>query len=189
MIKWILTITLMLCFTSEVFAQNQPVSDDEWTENSKLWLARSLLGEVGWNRPGEYAAVAWVYATRANQTNRYSFDQMVRRYSAAVKQHNNHPNPWILGLQLDDTQPELWPIGKARWVGLGDIYWTKVLEFVDEWQSGKIANPCPDANHFGGYIDRHRAEALHWTRVQCEEGKVRFRNRFYDSTRLKSARI
>lgn len=33
-----------------------PVPDEQWSPETRLWLARSLLGEVGWRRPEEQEA-------------------------------------------------------------------------------------------------------------------------------------
>jgi len=166
-----------------------PVSDEEWNEETKLWLARSLLGEVGWLRPAEQSAVAWVYATRAKISRSHNFIEMVKQYSAAIRSPGKRRSPWLFELGFDRERPSSWPSG-PRWEGLHDEAWIKTLELVDRWQAGEIPNYCPSANHFGGYIDRHRAEALRWTRVKCvlPEGSKRFRNRFYDSTKLQPKR-
>lgn len=162
-----------------------------WNDNVKLWAARSVLGEVGWDRPGEWGAVLWVYQTRVQQTKRYTFYQMIRQYSAATKGGNHHRNPWLFQLGMDMTRPRDWPMKNGsgpRWKGLHAEAWIRTLKFVDRWQSGDVPNPCVDkrgnvANHFGGHIDRHRAEALRWTRMKCNNTKHRrFRNYFYDST-------
>lgn len=167
-----------------------PVPDDQWNDDVKLWTARSVLGEVGWDRPGEWAAVLWVYANRAERSKRYTFYEMVRNYSAAVKPGNRHRNPWLFHLRLDKTRPREWPRMtekyRPRWRGLYDASWIRTIRFVETWQEGKVKNPCPNANHFGGRIDRHRAETLGWMRIKCNErGHRRFRNFFYDSTRRK----
>lgn len=173
---------------SGVYKGESPVPEDQWNDDVKLWTARSVLGEVGWDRPGEWAAVLWVYANRAKNSKRYNFYEMVRRYSAAVKRGNHHKNPWLFQLGFDKTRPTDWPRMTAkyrpRWKGLYDESWMRTIRFVEIWQEGKVENPCPRANHFGGIVDRHRAEALRWTRIQCDEkGHRKFRNIFYDSTR------
>jgi hypothetical protein len=167
------------CSAEEV--QSVPiVSDEEWTDETKLWLARSLLGEVGWRRPGEYAAVAWVYATRAKLSKRHNFLEMTKRYSAAIRAPGKRRNPWLFELDFTRDKPSSWPDG-PQWRGLHDEAWGEVLAFVDEWRLGRIANPCLGANHFGGYVDRHRAQAMRWRRVKCS---VKTRNRFYNSHQL-----
>jgi hypothetical protein len=177
-------LTLLALFPRTCSAEEtqavQPVSDSEWNDETKLWLSRSLLGEVGWRRPGEYAAVAWVYSTRAKLSKRYNFLQMIKRYSAAIRAPGKRRNPWLFELDFTSTRPPSWPDG-PQWRGLHDQAWLEVLDFADEWQAGKIPNPCPGANHYGGYVDRHRAQAMRWRRVKCS---VKTRNRFYNSHRL-----
>lgn len=159
----------------------RPVTDEEWTPEARLWLARSVLGEVGWRRPEEYSAVAWVYATRARNSKRYTFIQMVRTYSAAVKNRTNHRNPWLYELGPSMMRPPSWPEG-PRWEGLHAVAWSEVLVWANEWAAGKRPNPCPGANHFGGIVDHYRAVAKRWTRVKCTS---KMRNRFYTSLRLR----
>jgi hypothetical protein len=157
------------------------VPDDEWDDETKLWLARSVLGEAGWRQHAEYTAVAYVYAVRAEQTERYDFLGMVKRYSAAVRAPGRAKAPWRFELGFDKTRPRSWPSGPL-WKGRYDQEWLDVLDWADRWQAGEYANPCEGANHFGGYGDSARAEWAGWTRIKC---KVRMRNRFYTSLKLR----
>lgn len=162
------------------------IPNDEWNDTTKLWLARSMIGEVGWLRPAEQSAIAWIYAVRAHGSSRYDFIGMVKQYSAAVRTPGKQRNPWLFELGFNRIRPQSWPNGPL-WTGLHDNAWIAALELADQWQRGEIPNPCPRANHFGGYVDRHRAEAMRWTRVKCTppSGSKKFRNRFYDSRRLR----
>jgi hypothetical protein len=163
-----------------------PVAPEEWTEQARTWLARSLIGEVGWDRPAEQAAVAWVYANRARKLEQYTFVAMVKRYSAAIRRPGKLRAPWLFELQPDNrSKPKSWP-EFARWKNHRSESWIAVLDVVDRWQAGEIPNYCPDANHFGNYGDRLRALSLRWTSIQCRvpQGGKRFRNFFFDSTRI-----
>lgn len=175
--------------TEPVVVTEPPVPEDEWNEETRIWLARSLIGEVGWERPAEQTAVAWVYANRARKLERYTFLQMVRKYSAAVRLPGKRRQPWVFELQLNKQKPKYWP-GFIKWKGHHDQYWLNTLSLIDRWQAGEIPNYCPTANHFGSYHDSLRAEALRWTRIECivPEGGKRFRNRFYDSTIIRPRR-
>ena len=166
-----------------------PVPEKEWNNEARIWLARSLIGEVGWDRPAEQTAVAWVYANRAKKLNQYTYLQMVRQYSAAVRKPGQRRQPWVFELQLNDHRPKYWP-NYIEWKDHHSQYWLDTLDLIDQWQAGKIPNYCPTANHFGSYHDSLKAEALRWTRVECivPEGGKRFRNRFYDSTKLRPRR-
>jgi hypothetical protein len=156
-----------------------PVPADQWTDETRLWLARSLVGEVGWRRPEEQAAVAWVYATRARSSSK-GFGWLLRRYSAAIRAPGLKRQPWI-GEIRDHRRPPSWPRGPL-WKGLHDQAWLDVLELVDGFEAGLVPNPCPEANHYGGPMDAWRADAARWARV-CRD--KRFRNHFYSSTRLR----
>lgn len=159
------------------------VPAEEWTPETRLWLARSLVGEAGWRAADEHAAIAHVYVVRWRMSKRRSLVQLVRAYSAAVHGRRNLKHPWIYGLNVDGAEPAGWPVGKARWTRYRDA-WLDVLEWSDRWAAGAVANPCPRANHFGGHVDRHRADALRWHVVKCS---APMRNFFYDSTRKRPA--
>jgi hypothetical protein len=169
-------------------AVQRPLAEEDWNDDAKLWLARSVLGEVGWRRFDEYSAVAWVYVTRAEQTKQYGFLEMIKQYSAAVREPGKTRNPWLFELDFTDTRPRSWPVNEdgsgPLWKGLYDQAWLETLEWADEWADGKHPNPCPGANHFGGYVDHYRAVAKRWKRIKCQ-GKMR--NRFYTSLSLVSA--
>lgn len=165
---------------------DRPITEEEWTPETRLWLSRSVLGEAGWRRPDEYSAIAWVYVTRVRQTKQFTFLKMVRTYSAAVRGRKNKQNPWLYELVPDVTKrPRSWPVDEhglgPLWKGLHDKAWQEVLEWADEWAVGKRPNPCLGANHYGGWVDRHRAVAKRWTRIKCES---KMRNRFYNSHKL-----
>lgn len=177
----LMTAVVALVLAVAVRASAQ-VPEDQWNDDTKLWLARSVLGEVGWRRPAEWSAVAFVYATRAEQTKRYDFIGMVKRYSAAIRGGGKTRSPWLFELGFDKTRPPSWPEG-PQWQGLHDDAWLEVLAWADEWQAGQHENPCPGANHFGGYVDAHRAENARWRRVKCT---AKTRNRFYTSLSLRA---
>jgi hypothetical protein len=164
--------------------RDQPIPDDQWNDETKLWLARSVLGEVGWLRPEEQSAVAWVYAIRAKQVKSYNFLGLVKRYSAAIRTTGKQRNPWLFELGFERARPDHWP-SKIVWDGRYEQAWIDTLDLVDRWQAGDIPNYCPSANHFGSAFDRHRAESHRWMQVRCTNptGSKRFRNYFYDSTR------
>lgn len=181
--RWIVVVVAVLAWASSAAAQVVP--EDEWDDEAKLWLARSVIGEAGWRRPDEHTAIAYVYATRASQTTRYTFTEMVRRYSAAIRAPGKRSRPWLLELSFDCARPKSWPVDPVTkqgplWGGLHSEAWRETLQWADEWQAGHHENPCPGANHFGGYQDVHRAQMAGWKRLRC---KTRMYNRFYNSKR------
>lgn len=161
-------------------AATPPIPIEQWDDETRIWLARSLVGEAGWTATKEHAAIAFVYANRWKQSGKSrSFLGLVRTYSAAVKGRSNARHPWLHHLNEEGDQPDGWAVGRAYWPNYRDR-WLNVLAWTDGWAAGYFDNPCPRANHYGGYVDDRRARAAGWYRVRCEH---RMRNRFYDSRR------
>jgi len=152
----------------------KPVEDSQWTDEAKLWLARSCAGEAGFGALEECSGIAWVYATRATATG-VKFVDIVREYSAAVKKDNRPGRQWILGLRLDGRYPKDWP-KRLSWKK-HRVWWERMLEMLDLWAEGKIVNPVESANHFGGSMD---VPWKSWKRI-TPVSQIPFRNRFYRS--------
>jgi hypothetical protein len=160
---------------------NTPVPISEWNEDVKLWLARSCVGESGFGADDECIGIAWTYATRYKIINgSVSFVNLIRQYSAALKTRSNTKRPWILGLNLEAKTPNGWP-SNLDWDNIHSKLWTRLLEKLDAWASGKIANPVSGADHFGGPMDHN---IYNWKRIM-PNSKLVFRNRFYRSTSVK----
>lgn len=155
--------------------QNIPIPKKAWDESTKVWLGRSCVGEAGWN-VDECIAIAWVYATRYKRIGRAGkFENIIKKYSAAVKQKSTHKRPWILFLNLKATRPERWP-DKLNWK-IHRPLWLDILSSLDEWAKGKHPNPVPTANHYGGPMDRPRNA---WVKITPING-LKFGNTFYSS--------
>jgi len=158
------------------FSTRRPIKAHEWTNDARLWTARSCIGEAGFGALEECVAIAWVYATRSRGGSQ-SFVSLVRKYSAAVKEHEGHRRPWIRQLTLDGEKPEDWP--QLDW-GYHARLWKKTLAELDAWAKGKRPNPIIGANHFGSYADARRARYVkRWKRLKAPEY---FKNWFFDST-------
>jgi hypothetical protein len=158
------------------FSVSRPVKASQWTQEAKLWTARSCIGEAGFGAIEECLAIAWVYATRA-RGGRQSFVSVVRKYSAAVKEHEKHRRPWIRQLNLDGKKPADWP--QLDWSYHARV-WKKTLSELDAWARGRRPNPVIGANHFGSYMDARRARYVkRWKRLKAPEY---FKNWFFDST-------
>jgi len=75
-----------------------------------------------------------------------------------------------------DTERARWvralPWGKLE--GPHQERWSKVIELVKAWGAGKVENPCPEAEHWGGGMDRPGRK---WMPVSCGMTK----NIFYGS--------
>lgn len=173
-----ISIALMVLVFGRAACAEQPIPDEEWTPDARLWLARSLVGEAGFVATEEHAAIAWVYAERWQMSKTRSFLETVRAYSAAVHGRSNRRHPWIHHLAIDGSRPSGWPSG-ALWSRRREA-WLDVLAWCDGWAAGHFETPCPGATHYGGPCDDHRAREAGWAPIRCQ---VRTANRFYDGRR------
>ena len=143
-----------------------------------LWLARSCVGEAGWDsyESRECAAILHVYLKRSRRYNT-SLHHMVMRYSAAVKNHTKHTRPWIFGLNRRPTRPKKWPRG-LDWARYRDR-WVAVLKLVDDFQAGRVADPCPEAMRYGGLMDTPLVNKIYWKKIDTPG----YQNIFYKMRR------
>lgn len=141
----------------------------------KTWLARSCIGEAGWNgamgESSECAAIFHVYKKRSERLQ-ISLMRMVRHYSSATKKWNEHRNPWLFDLHPDCRRPSKWP-RNLNWNRYHDKC-RHVFEFAGEFLNGQVPDPLPDADHFGSSIDHWRVGSG-WKRLT-----TKYRNWFYD---------
>lgn len=155
------------------------VSVGQETDNeTALLLARSCVGEAGFDAAerGECAAIWHVYRKRAELLNK-PIDKITRKYSAAVKRgrHNAH-RKWIFGLDATGRKPRGWS-SQLDW-NRYRMKWLITLALAEQFLSGSIPDPIPQAQHYGGPMD-HKLDARQWRRIKTE----RFANWFYVSRR------
>lgn len=137
-----------------------------------LWLARSCIGEAGFYAvEGECAAIAHVYLKRAEIAG-VPYYKTLRQYSGAIKRHRGHTRPWLFGLRRDNARPENWP-PNLKWPAYREA-WSNTLSIADAFIAGEIPDPLPRADHYGGWVDRHRIVKGVWKRIPAP-----YRNRFY----------
>jgi hypothetical protein len=154
-----------------------PVPGKDWGPQTKVWLARSCVGEAGFFNIEECIAIAWVYATRASDSG-WPLIEMMKKYSSALKRHKRHRRPWIFQLNANGRKPESWPAGVlwSRYRGA----WMEMLATLDKWQAGEIANPVPGANHFGSKEDEMASILVQgWNKLETPEY---YENLFFDSS-------
>lgn len=162
---------------SDVFRTDAPVADTEWNTRTKTLLVRSCIGEAGFHALDECAAIAYVYATRAEQTG-IAFQTVIRQYSSAIKAHERHRRPWIFEINLAGTRPASWP---------ENLSWPKhraalfdLVQMLDRWAAGFVPNPVPGANHYGSMQDFRASD--YFTKRMLLPAPHNFRNRFFDDT-------
>lgn len=174
-------LAVALCFVmtpnnvaSNTLRAQRPVKYREWTKEAKVWTARSCVGEAGFDAVDECMAIAWVYATRAEESG-MDYLKVVKRYSAAVKRHSTHRRPWILQLDTSLEKPEDWP--NLRW-GVHKHLWKNLLASLDQWARGRVPNPVPEADHYGSKADATRARYVRrWKKLKTPK----FKNWFFNS--------
>ncbi len=154
---------------TETVEASRPVPAKQWNDKTKLWIARSCVGESGWS-PEECYGIAWVYATRAEQLNVH-VRVVARQYSAAIKDHSAS-KLWIRNLTLTGKRPNGWP-DRLKWSNHKQK-WLDLLACLDRWAEGEVENPVLGANHYGGKMD---IPGKRWTRIPAPL----FRNRFWRS--------
>jgi len=144
-----------------------------------LWLARSCVGESGWDthKTGECAAIIHIYRKRSEVTGK-SIYEVARKYSAAIKHHKGHPNPWVKHLDRMGTKPKGLPT-TVKWDVLKPI-WLDVLAWVDTFVANPTPDPVPLADHYGGEVDHALAMKKGWWKLNTP-----FKNNFYSVTNPK----
>jgi len=124
-----------------------PIPAEHWHEDSKRTLAQAMVGEAAWHRP-DHVAIAWVLARRWKRYYRVhqdrdpmDFTSFIRRYSSPLKQKHKRAL-WVQSLPWRDVEA---PYSR---------HWRKVRNLVETWGEGRVGDPCPRADHWGGTMDR-----------------------------------
>lgn len=165
---WVLGFLLI----AELCRANGPINMRKQKIDVALWLARSCVGEAGWDSvdTGECAAIAHIYHKRSYMLPKRDYFKAMIDYSVAIKPDPRRP--WIRNLNRTDRRPRMlssntsWTIHYPKW--------KKTLEFADRFFSGLIQDPCPECLHFGGVMDRKRMDSKLWKRAE-----LGFRNEFW----------
>ena len=148
--------------------------DANETPDVAVWLARSCVGESNnWKsyQTGECAAILHIYKKLSNR-GRYSVFEVAKKYSAAIKRHKDHPNPWVFTLGRLGTKPKKWPHG-AKWAPRR-VDWLATLVLAESFLEGNVPDPLPLADHYGGECDHARAIRAGWWKLDTP-----FKNNFY----------
>jgi hypothetical protein len=134
-------------------------------DDTAVWLARSCVGEAGWQaaESGECAAIWHIYAKRALATERPVL-RVAKKYSAAIKR-GPHSRPWVLELDRDGRKPKGWP-RQLMWRRYTDR-WFHTLALADLFLEGRIEDPLPSAQHYGGRMDRGLCLKT-WTKLPAD---------------------
>jgi len=177
-------ILILLILSSPAAAQRRrlPLPAAECTLQAELWLARSFIGEAGWEAARDHAGIAWVLARRwRRQIRRWpdmTFVTVVKNYVHALgfrrRSGPTRRQRWLRGL-LGPLAPEGWP-ARSSWrkhVGL----WRSARARSRDWMVGRVPDPCRGrAWNWGGHVDEGLAQRKALNEVDCGETA----NTFYD---------
>jgi hypothetical protein len=134
-------------------ADARPLPAGEWDEATRLTLAQVMVGEADWHEP-DHIAIAHVLVKRwqrARQKSSITFQGFMQRYSSTMKVDTERAR-WVRAL----------PWGELP--GPHKQRWSKVMALVNAWGAGKVGDPCPDAEHWGGTMDR---PGKTWEPISC----------------------
>jgi hypothetical protein len=173
--KRLAAILFVLCLSTPVSANRHPVPERDWDEATRLTLAQVMVGEADWHEP-DHVAIAYVLLRRWEQYQQakgpVAFQRYMQLYSSTMKVDTERAR-WVRSLpwgELDGQDGKLY--GKR---------WRQVRELVDAWGEGKVKDPCPGAEHWGGAMDR---PGKSWEPVTCGLTK----NIFYQARDRRLAR-
>ena len=154
-----------------LIAEHCKASEDAESLEDALWLARSCVGEAGWDsvETGECAAILHIYKKRGELNGKGTL-WTAKKYSAAIKPGRHHRNTWVR--YLDGTRkPKHWP-ANLKWERYSEK-WNRAYWYAVDFLNGEVEDPLPDAMHYGSRIDAHRVPSS-WKRI-----KAPFRNWFW----------
>jgi hypothetical protein len=147
-------MVLLAAAPAFAFRKSPPLPSDEWDENSQLTLARAMVGEADWHEP-DHVAIAFVLARRwrMHSQNRepISFARYISLYAASLRNGSDR-SQFIRAM----------PWGPMP--GPHEERWNRVQKLVQAWGDGRIKDPCPNAMHWGGAMDR---PSRRWHPVTC----------------------
>ena len=147
---------LLICLMASpaLAYRKPPLPTGEWNETTQLTLARAMVGEADWHEP-DHVAIAFVLARRWRNYQLHReplpFERYIERYSASLRSDSDRSH-FIRSL----------PWGALP--GPHEQRWNRVQKLVKAWGDGLIKDPCPNAMHWGGAMDRPSSR---WHPISC----------------------
>jgi len=172
-------IAAVLFFADAIEAQDgvPPIPADQWTPETRVTLARCVVGEAGWVNSVEHVEIASALANRwrAMLENGHgsTFKNHIVQYCKALQSSRK----WLLEMNGDGTVP--------RVIERRADDWRTALATIDKWAAGEIHAACKLAEHWAGKVavDRRRAAravaAKKWHASKCHGTS----NKFYGVNR------
>lgn len=131
----------------------RPLPAEQWDDRARLTLARALVGEAGWRVTTDHRAIPWVLARRwraVGARHGWSFAELVERYCAPLR-------PWL------PLTPRRALVRELAWERVP----ARVREVVVAWGDGRVADPCPGADHWDSHASAE-ARGVRMPRVACD---------------------
>ena len=162
MMKHLIAGSLLLVTSTAAADKRPPVPLAQWTPQTRLWLARAMVAEAGFDAEQDHRAIAFVLARRWERVReRWSSMRLIdviRNYCAGLGSYRRSITPrqrWVRALRPDLGKPEGWP-ARLSWERHQPL-WQATLERVDRFSRGELEDPCRGrAWHWGGVIDSPR---------------------------------
>jgi hypothetical protein len=151
------------------------IPDADWDEDVKVWLARAMVSEAGWEETDDHVAVAYVLHRRwqlaRKQFPGFSMISIIRKYCSGFRNTAVTPRQhWVKNLTIDARRPVGWP-DDISWKHYRER-WLAVLRLAESWRKGEHADPCNGKSmYWGGPMDRPSKRMI---QMDCGETKNRF---------------
>lgn len=145
-------------------------------------LARVMVGEAGWTREEEHAALAWTLSRRAAflaTARGWSWRRTARAYATSTLARPRSPqHVWVNALPaLGAAQPRGWP-RNVRW-SVHTPLWVAARDRAARFFAGRLPDPCR------GPSEHWAAPGYAFARAQLRAGSIArvdcgaTRNHFY----------
>jgi len=130
--------------TAQASARPTFYEGEELDVDTKLTLARAMVGEADWHAP-DHVAIAFVLAKRwplyRARHPEATFRSYIELYSSPLRRDLGARSAWLRTL----------PWGPIE--GPYSQHWDHVRALVERFSQGRLRDPCPGAMHWGGAMD------------------------------------
>jgi hypothetical protein len=184
------TYTILILTTLGLLLGPQEASASEttpvWDDSTRLALAQCLVAEAGWRNRTEHSAISHVLLRRWQSIREtrgaYRFETTIRRYCSVHRvRRPSSRQAWVRALPWGPLVSDPGMPSVVDWRNYAPA-WDHVRETVALFEAGRLTDPLPQAEHWGGSMDRTPAGGVLLTRTvrSIEDGaQLRLHNRFY----------
>lgn len=116
-----------------------PTAQADRSDSDKLWLARMLVAEMGWEPSEQLAAAAHATVVNRAQAHRRTYRQGLN-YSVPMQRDDGHRD-WVRHLRDDNEAPRGWPGTRESWERFRP-QWVVVRELASRVYDGEVRHNC-----------------------------------------------